>query len=121
MATVCTTLSFSFPISRQFFFVAFFPIANYNPCNSRALSYIGHDNDDRNKMIRFFSFDGSLVNLKGNVVEVTDLTDLFTPALLSFRACQLICNSPTGPNCSAAEYGRKEAFTALLFLCRHGR
>jgi hypothetical protein len=33
-------------------------------------SYIGHDNDDRNKMIRFFSFDGSLVNLKGNVVEV---------------------------------------------------
>jgi hypothetical protein len=34
------------------------------------LSYIGHDNDDRNKMIRFFSFDGSLVNLKGNVVEV---------------------------------------------------
>lgn len=32
--------------------------------------YIGHDNDDRNKMIRFFSFDGSLVNLKGNVVEV---------------------------------------------------
>ena len=34
------------------------------------LSCVGHDNDDRNKMIRLFSFDESIAKLKGNVVEV---------------------------------------------------
>ncbi len=52
-----------------------------------ALSYIGHDNDDRNKMIRFFSFDGSLVNLKGNVVEVcASALDIGTILLPLLRA-----------------------------------
>ena len=95
----------------------------------RRLSYIGHDNDDRNKMIRFFSFDGSLVNLKGNVVEVWRnlpfirlccilppfFTHLFIPHALVAERALFCCNHSislpepriqkcSGPNCPASQH-----------------
>ena len=75
-------------------------------------SYIGHDNDDRSKMIRFFSFDGSLVNLKGNVVEVP--LHLAPPPTLSL----LPISDPLcpGANCAASQHRREETPATLLLL-----